>query len=127
MVWPTSEHARPVTTSRDASGSSSAWAASGMPATLRANSMIRCWKPPQVPSSGRSRVRAQVIASSAPRMLRYGLAGAIQIASKEPRTRSAAPSMSGVAIQVTSARQPRPRAEWSTTAAMARWVSLCCW
>lgn len=127
MAWPTSEHARPLITSLEASGSTSAWAASGIPATLRANSMIRCWKPPQVPSSGRSRVRAQAIASNAPRMLRYGLAGAIQIASKEPRTRSAAPSTSGVAIQVTSGRQSRARAEWPTVAAMARWVSLCSW
>ena len=78
IVWPTSEHDRGVTNRLVASGSFSAWAASGTPRTLRASSITMCWKPAHVPSSGRSSSRARRMTESAPSMLRYGLPGAIQ-------------------------------------------------
>jgi hypothetical protein len=66
---PTKEHASVVMTRRSPSGFVSAWSASSIPRTLRANSTIACWKPPQVPTSGTPRSRANRIAASAPSML----------------------------------------------------------
>src|SRR5712691_10962184 len=105
-------------TSRRALGAVSAWSASRNPRTLRANSTIACWKPPQVPTRGTPRSRAYRIAESAPSMLRYGLAGAIQI------PWYAASCFSGSSSIASVSTHSKPSRTWSRASFVKQWVGF---
>src|SRR5271167_130017 len=88
----------------------SAVSASASPIKLRAYSTRAYWKPPQVPTNGQSRRRANSMPCSMPSVLWYGLAGAAHSPWYPARSRSpSAPTSEGVGSHCDSTSIPSAR------------------